>query len=168
MTTNPKQGEDAALVRFREIERRLPSLLDELLDCRAYRRDERPAVPADEGVYLFSEEGVHRYVGRTRHVNRRLGQHIWESSGENSAPFAFNIAKTEANRAGAGNEFVGTRAEVAAHPDFEPYFLTAKQRIRAMDFRFVKVSEPATAAIFEVYAAIALATDGEFNLFDTH
>jgi len=160
------RGEKLALERFREIEKRLPGLLHDLLDGRPYRRGKRPAVPHIAGVYLFTEDGTHRYVGRTRDTNRRLGEHIWDSSGENSAPFAFNIAKADAEEAGV--ELVGSRKAVASMPAFEPYFKSAKQRVRAMDFRIVRVLEPTVSTVLEVYAAMALNTEGEFNLFDTH
>ena len=119
-----------------------------------------------QGVYLFTEEGVHRYIGRTRNANRRLGEHIQMSSSQNSAPFAFNIAKAEARREGI--EFTGTRDEVAATPEFAPYFQDAKERIRAMDFQVIAIDDPVVSTIFEVYAAVALDTEGDFNLFETH
>lgn len=37
-----------------------------------------------------------------------------------------------------------------------------------MDYRFVTIEIPAVSAIFEVYASMALGTEGEFNLFETH
>ena len=37
-----------------------------------------------------------------------------------------------------------------------------------MDFRVIEVEDPAVSTIFEVYAALALGTEGEFNLFETH
>lgn len=159
-------GEGRALERFRDIERQLPRLLDSLVAAPAYRRGKEPPAPAIAGVYLFTEDGVHRYVGRTRNANRRLGEHTRPSSKENSAPFAFNIAKAEARR--AGFDVAGTRQEVAAIAGFAPYFSDAKEHVRAMEFRVVEIVDPAMSTIFEVYASIALGTEGEFNLFETH
>jgi hypothetical protein len=62
----------------------------------------------------------------------------------------------------------GTRDEIAVHADFGPLFKAAKERVRAMEFRFVEIDDPAVSTVFEVYAAIALHTEGEFNLFETH
>jgi hypothetical protein len=155
-----------ALRRFRQIEQQLPDLLQALLDCKGHRRAVRPAVPHEAGVYLFTEGGCHRYVGRTRNCNRRLGEHTRPKAKENSASFAFNIAKRAAIEAGL--QIVGTRAEVAAHPGFDQHFSAAKERVRAMEFRFVSINEPVVSTIFEVYAAIALKTEGDFNLFETH
>jgi hypothetical protein len=125
-----------------------------------------PAAPAVARVYLFSEDENHRYVGRTRNANRRLGEHTRPSSPENSAPFAFNIARRDA--AAAGLEIGGPRTLVAAHADFEPYFIAAKERVRAMDFRVVEIEDPAVSTIFEVYASLVLGTEGDYNLFETH
>ncbi len=161
-----EQGQERALRRLREIERQLPSLLNALIAAPSFRRGRRPAVPKMPGVYLFTEDGVHRYIGRTRNANRRLGEHIQTSSPQNSAPFAFKMAKAEATREGV--EFTGTRDEIAATPEFTPFFQAAKERIRAMDFRVIKVADPALSTIFEVYAAVVLETEGDFNLFETH
>lgn len=155
-----------ALDRFREIERQLPGLLDALVASQPYRRGEKTPAPAVAGVYLFTEDGIHRYVGRTRNANRRLGEHTRPSSKENSAPFAFNIAKAEARN--RGTDVSGPRKAVAALPSFTPHFTAAKKRVRAMEFRVVEVEDPAVSTIFEVYASIALRTEGEFNLFETH
>lgn len=159
-------GQDDALARFREVEQQLPGLLDELLACDSHQRGVRPAVPRCAGVYLFSEGGEHRYVGRTRSCNQRHGNHTQPKARQNSAPFAFNIARRAAREAGL--DLVGTRAEIAAHPGFEEYFTAAKARVRAMEFRFVLISDPVVSTIFEVYAALALKTEGDFNLFETH
>lgn len=158
--------QEHALARFREIERRLPGMLDALGGAPPYRRGEKPPAPAVAGVYLFTEDGIHRYVGRTRNANRRLGEHTRPSSRENSAPFAFNIAKREARNAGL--DVAGSRRAVEALPGFTTHFVAAKQRVRAMEFRVVEVMDPAVSTIFEVYASIALGTEGEFNLFETH
>ena len=45
------------------------------------------------GVYLFSEHGRHLYVGRTRNVRSRYGQHTRHGTGHNNAPFAFKLAR---------------------------------------------------------------------------
>lgn len=155
-----------ALRRFRELGERLPGLLQSLLTANPHHRDKRPAAPKVPAVYLFTENGNHRYVGRTRNANRRFGEHTRPSSPQNSAPFAFNIAKRDAVRDGL--VLHGTRKAIAADPAFKPYFTAAKQRVRAMEFRFVEIDDPVLSTVFEVYVALALSTEGEFNLFDTH
>jgi hypothetical protein len=157
---------EAALARFHQIEGQLPGLLEQLLDCGPHSRDHRPAAPKQGGVYLFTEDATHRYVGRTRNFNRRFGEHVAPKSTQNKAPFAFNIAKRDA--ADGGLTVIGTREEIVASQGFEAVFVAAKARVRSMEFRFVRIDDPAVSTIFEVYASIALHTEGEFNLFETH
>ncbi len=152
--------------RFEELVTRLPHLLDELLACQPYIAGERPTVPRVSGVYLFSEGGRPVYVGRTRDCRRRLADHTRPSSRENSAPFAFNLTRRDLGE--GGQRAMGTRAEVAAQPAFSEKFAIAKQRVRRMEFRFVAISDAALSTIFEVYASIALGTEGDYNLFETH
>jgi hypothetical protein len=42
---------------------------------------------------MFSEGGTNLYVGRTRSIRARYGQHTRLSSGHNSASFAFKLAR---------------------------------------------------------------------------
>jgi len=154
---------EEALLRYREIEQKLPTLLDSLLSCTPHHAGTKPSVPHHEGVYLFTEAGRHVYVGRTGDFNHRLGQHTRSSSPENSAPFAYNIAKRAAKV-----PVVGTRIAISRHADFMPHFQAAKARVRAMEFRYVVIHDAATSTVFEVYASIALGTEGDFNLFSTH
>ena len=169
---------EAALARFDALRDRLAPELEKLLDCPAHTRIKikgvpHIAVPQQPGVYLFTEDSKHRYVGRSKNLNMRLGHHTQPRSGENSAPFAFNIARRAALEAGfavAGR----SRESLGADGVFvEKYFAPAKERVRAMEFRFVTFNpdEPdadAFSTIFEVYAAMVLGTDGDFNLFHTH
>ncbi len=56
-----------------------------------------PDVPKS-GVYLLSEAGDHLYAGRSNRLRQRLQQHGRPSSGHNSAPFAFLLARVEIYR----------------------------------------------------------------------
>lgn len=141
-------------------------LLDRVLDCVPHQRGKRPAAPESPGVYLFTESDKPIYVGQTRNFRRRWGEHTRPSSPENSAPFAFNIARLEARRKKLNVS--GSRKTVSALPDFATLFAAAKDRVRAMEFRFVEIEDPPLRTIFEVYASLALGTHGEFNLFETH
>jgi hypothetical protein len=62
--------------RFAEILGQLEPLLDTLLACAPHSHDRRPAVPHESGVYLFTEEDNHRYIGRAKDLNKRFGQHV--------------------------------------------------------------------------------------------
>ncbi len=122
-------------------------------------------IPASPGIYLFTENGKPMYVGQTRKLSKRLGYHTRPGAPQEQASFAFQLAKADATRMGI--TAVGTRRQVAAHPEILPLFEKAKQRVAAMDVRFIEVPDPHTRTVFEVYAALALGT-GEFNSFETH
>jgi len=149
------------------------SMLDRLENSEPHRHGRRPAVPEAAGIYLFKEEGTPVYVGITRNLRARYGQHQRRSSPENSAPFAFAIARRAATADGFPVEGRG-RVELSKDPGFEArYFLPAKDRVRAMDFHYLVVppedldSDP-KIAVFEVFASMVLGTEGDFNTFRTH
>jgi hypothetical protein len=168
-----EQPQDDGLARFGAILDELDAYLNSLTGCESHSRDHRPAAPDQPGVYLFTEVGEHRYIGRAKNLNKRFGQHVAPKSSHNQAAFAFNIAKRAAQDIGfpVGGR---TRDDLGADPEFnDRFFSPAKARVRAMDFRFVvfDLDTPdvdALSTIFEVYASLRLGTEGAFNLFATH
>lgn len=149
------------------------TMLEELTGSEPHRHGRRPALPAAAGIYLFVEEDRPVYVGITRNLRARYGQHQRPSSPENSAPFAFAIARRKAKEDGFRVEGRG-RVELSKDPKFDrEYFTPAKDRVRAMDFHYLTVpadhidSDP-KIAVFEVFASIVLETEGDFNSFRTH
>lgn len=146
----------------------LRPLLDRLIAAPACPRLEhgRGRVPKRPGVYLFSEpDGRPLYVGQSRNLNLRLGQHCQPGSGLDKASFAFNLAKREASAAGVLPE--GFRAEVERHEDFAAHFDAAKERVAAMPVQFTLATNPHLRKVFEVYATVVLDTH-EFNRHETH
>jgi hypothetical protein len=166
------------LARFNELHEHLDPHLDRLLACEPHSRDPRPgakhvAVPHLAGVYLFTEAGNDRYIGRAKDLNHRFGQHVAAGSRHNQAGFAFNIAKRDAEH--AGFRIAGVKREdLDVDGQFnEQFFTPAKAQVRAMEFRFVLFNPEmpdidALSTIFEVYASMVLGTEGDFNLFATH
>ncbi len=154
------------LRRFSGILNQMEPLLEQLLTCDPHQRGVPHAAPERPGVYLFTEGGKPIYVGQTRNFRRRWGEHTRPASPENSAPFAFNIARQEATRQNI--DATGPRKAISKLPDFAELFDAAKSRVRAMEFRFVEIEGPPLRTIFEVYASLALGTHGEFNVFETH
>jgi hypothetical protein len=61
---------------------------------------------------------------------------------------------------------VGSRASLAARPEFAAAFTKGKARVRAMDIRFVEETDPTKQALLEIYMAVVLETP--YNYFDTH
>ena len=118
------------------------------------------------GVYLFSEGERHLYVGRTNRLRQRLLEHGRRGSDHNSAPFAFQLAREATGRTTATYQTTGSRGELQADPLFADAFTVARQRVRAMNIRFVEQPVPLGQALLEIYVAVALQTP--YNDFDTH
>lgn len=125
-----------------------------------------PRAMPTRAVYLFSEGDNHLYVGRTNRLRPRLLEHGRRSSGHNSAPFAFLLAREATGKTTATYQTNGSRRGLEADPLFAAAFTAAKLRVRAMDIRFVEESDPMRQALLEMYVAVALQTP--YNDFDTH
>jgi predicted GIY-YIG superfamily endonuclease len=143
----------------------LPALLERLSSALAMSVRDHNGIAEEPGVYLFTDGVTPIYVGQTRNLRSRLRQHTSPSSRENQAALAWRIALSAA--ADAGHTVSGTRKTLEADEQFAEHFRSAKERVAAMDVRFVEINDPVTRTVFEVYAARALGTD-EFNSWDTH
>lgn len=152
--------------RIQRVMASLPARLDNLLAAPARPRDQHHAIPTGRGVYLFSEAGSPIYVGRSRNLKTRIGEHVLPGGGRETATFAFQIARKRAEADGIETN-IG-RAELARDPEFSPYFSAAKEHVRQMDVRFIALNDPITEAMFEIYAAVVLGTDRSYNSFETH
>lgn len=117
-----------------------------------------------EGIYCFYENGKPLYVGRSRNIRERVLQHRRRSSGHNAAQFAFNIAKKRFEKNHPCEKL--SREGLSNDDEFACLFTEAKDRVRKMSVRFVKIKDPIEQTIFEVYTHIKLETD--FNDFETH
>lgn len=95
-----------------------------------------PSDMPESGVYLFSEGKKHLYVGRSRNIRNRYGQHHRLSSTHNSAPFAFLLAREATGQIEASYDSgSGNRKALMQDEDFKKAFEDAKARIKKMDFR---------------------------------
>ena len=137
-----------------------------LLDMEPVRASALPGDVPSRGVYLFSEEGRHLYVGRSNRIRKRLQDHCRQSSGHNSATFAFRIARQETGHIVATYSTKGSRSELEKDPLFASSFAAARARIREMEIRYVEEVEPMRQAILEMYVALSLETP--YNDFDNH
>lgn len=118
------------------------------------------------GIYLFSEFGRPLYVGRTRTLKRRIGRHCRPGATYRMAAFAFRLARESTGKLKATYTTKGSRADLMQEPAFGEAFDRAKERIRAMEVRFVEEPDPVRQTLLEVYVAIALGTP--YNDFETH
>lgn len=144
--------------------KQLPNKLECLVDSNPRPWNNLGTLP-QKGIYVFYENGSPLYVGRTNRMRDRLKEHGRQSSGHNKAPFAFNIAKNEANKLGLNVN--GSRKDLGNKPEFIFLFQSAKQRVSEMSVRVIPIDDQIIQTLFEVYAAIALGTL-YYNSFDNH
>lgn len=118
------------------------------------------------GVYLFSENGRHLYVGRSNNLRRRMQRHGSQGATYKQAAFAFRLAREQTGNIKASYKTEGSRAFLMQDPAFVQAFTAAKMRIREMDLRFVEETDPLRQAVLEMYVSVVLATP--YNDFDNH
>lgn len=117
------------------------------------------------GVYLFSENGVHLYVGRSkRKLNKRLRGHIRKSSKD--SPLAFKMAREATGNTDIYYSGDSIRSKLLADSIFSTAYQNAKDRIERMEIRWVHEPDPIKQALLEMYVAVIL--DTPYNDFDTH
>jgi len=119
-----------------------------------------------EGIYLFSEDRKHLYVGRSRNIRGRIARHSRPGATHRMAAFAFRLARETTGHLDASYKTEGSRSELIQYPDFHTAFDKAKTRIREMDVRFVEEVNPVRQALLEIYVAVSLHTP--YNDFRTH
>ena len=119
------------------------------------------------GVYLFTDNHIHLYAGRSRNIRSRYGLHTRPSATHNQANFAFLLAKEALHNSGTFpelDEFSRTKLQI--NPKFKDEFFKAKCRVKRMDFRWIEESDDTTQALLEIYCSITLKTP--YNKFRTH
>src|SRR2546422_5267992 len=80
-------------------------------------------------VYLFSENGRHLYVGRTRKLRQRLRNHCGNASGHNQAVFAFKLARELTGRTKVSYAKKDSRKQLLDDPEFAAAFSNAKAKV---------------------------------------
>ena len=131
-------------------------LLQKLSESRLHSRETFKDLPK-QGVYVFYDGEKPVYVGRSSRqtIGKRLQQHTNPSSRENQAVFAFRLLQERVGeRTGHGSPL--TRPQFAEKYDEE--FTQAKKKVASMKVRAIAITDPATRAVFEIYAAVALNT----------
>lgn len=151
---------------FDEKLRPLPSLLEQLIASPAMSPMALPPSVSGPGVYVFSEQGVDLYVGRTRDLRKRIQQHVRPASGHGVAAFAFRLARESTGQLTASYVREASRVALSAEPEFAAAFGDAKARIKSMTVRTIAIEDDLTQCLFEIYAATVLAT--RHNTFRTH
>lgn len=120
----------------------------------------------ERGIYLFTEKSRHLYVGRTNRIRKRLSGHCTPSGSHFTATFAFRIAREQTGNVTPTYSEAGSRAQLVQDPVFSAAFTAAKERLRAMEIRFVEEIGPVRQALLEIYVATVLETP--YNDFNNH
>jgi hypothetical protein len=141
--------------------------LERLLASPAVRYGSLPRDMPASGVYLFTENGKHLYVGRSNVLRKRHGRHCLPGATHRQAAFAFQLAREATGRTTASYKSgEGSLAGLMLDPAFAAAFIAAKKRIRAMEYRYVEEKDQNRQALLEIYCAVALSTP--YNDFGTH
>src|SRR5690242_15654245 len=84
--------------KFADLVNSLAPKLKDLLACTPLRRGLLPRDMPTSGVYLFSENERHLYVGRSNVLRKRYSRHCLPGATHRSAAFAFLLAREETGR----------------------------------------------------------------------
>lgn len=149
--------------KFAQFVEQLQPSFERLLACAPVVGPVRlPLTTPLRGVYLFTEQGKHLYVGRTNRLRDRHREH-WKGR-HNDAPFAFKLARHATSNVLAKGGL--TRAALEADAVFSSAFSDAKARVAEMEFRWVEERDPLAQCLLEIYAAVVL--EAPFNDFENH
>lgn len=152
--------------RFKVIVDALEQKLNELLAMEPVTRESLPRNVPGKGIYLFSDEYRHLYVGRSDNIRKRIALHCRPSSGHNQATFAFRMARDRTGKTEAAYAAVGGRKSLVQDEKFGPVFSACKHEIRRYRLRFVEEDQPTRQALLEIYVATVLQT--LYNDFENH
>ncbi|MCC6739342.1 MAG: hypothetical protein IT452_09865 [Planctomycetia bacterium] len=155
--------------RFRRLIETLDGKVDALIAMPPVTAATLPSAKQmpKSGIYLFSQGKRHLYVGRSKRIRQRLGDHSRPSARQNQASFAFLLASKRSGRGKAAYTKAGSREALLENDrKFAKKFVEAKAEVRCMDVRFIAEKHPLRQALLEIYAAVRLRTP--HNDFDTH
>jgi hypothetical protein len=153
--------------KFAALVENLTPKLDALLAMRPLRYGELPQDMPSSGVYLFSENGQHLYVGRSNDLRGRHGRHCRPGATRQQAAFAFLLAREFTGFVKASYKAgENSRAGLMKNQDFVAAFTAAKERIRRMEYRYVEENDQTRQALLEIYSSVVLGTP--YNSFKTH
>jgi hypothetical protein len=153
--------------KFATLVERLAPKLASLLSAAPLMYGTLPRDMPKSGVYLFSENGRHLYVGRSNVLRGRYGRHCRPGATHRQAAFAFQLARESTGMTKASyRPGEGSRAGLMSNPVFAAAFAAAKERIREMEYRYVEEVDQNRQALLEIYCAVVLGTP--YNDFGTH
>lgn len=150
--------------KFKALIKGLHRKYEALMSMSPFTIDTVPSGCPVGGVYLFTENGVHLYAGRTKKsIRKRLKYHVCKAD---DCPFAWHLAREETGKTKASYKTEGSRKHLLAQHDFRQSYERAKARIQQMEVRYVGESDSLKQALLEIYVAVV--SNAKFNDFDTH
>ena len=146
--------------KFKEIINTFPAMIESINDSSFITKDDFKNLPK-KGIYVFYEDGLPIYVGRTNRMKNRLTEHSKQSSGHTSATFAFNLAKEKAKKTTINLNQL--RKDLEDDPRFSRIYAEEKERVSKMKIKVIEIEDPIVQTLFEVYAHLELNTQNEFE-----
>ena len=141
---------------------RMEPIFDQLMACELKPITPRSWIPKRPGVYaLFDDRGA-VYVGRSKNLHRRVGNHTAGRPLQSS--FAFKLAREQT---GLATNYKTDRSKAYLSQDaaFMAAFRSRVEWIKQLSARYVIIEDDVEQHLFEVYAALALKTP--YNEFKT-
>ena len=152
--------------KFAALAESLEPSFQKLIEMPSVTAASLPRVMPTRGIYLFSDDAKHLYVGRSNNIRRRIGLHCRPGSQHNQATFAFRMTRLQTGWTEAAYTTIGSRSELVKDPNFGLVFSECKASIRQFDLRFVEELDATRQALLEIYVATVL--DKPFNYFENH
>ena len=152
--------------QFREMLAEVERKYDTLMKSIPFKCATVPtAFSGQPGVYMFLENGLPLYIGRTNDLRQRLISHRHRS--HYTATFAFLLARHETGIRKASYQSSGSRADLLkTNPDFCAAFDKGRERIAGMDVKAIEERDPVRQALLEMYAAFV--SGAKYNDFQNH
>jgi hypothetical protein len=148
--------------RFRTMVEALEGRYQELLAMDPVPADRIPSSAPAGGVFLFTEDDRHLYIGRTRQRIDVRVRHLFGSDPQ-TASLPWLIARHTTGHK-ATYQIAGSRAQLLADPEFRGEYESARERVRRMLVRYVHEPDPLRQALLEIYVAVA--TQAPYNDFE--
>jgi hypothetical protein len=149
-----------------------PIRMETRRERNSLRQEIKQRVSSEKGIYVFYEDEVPLYVGRTDQMADRLLNHGRKPSADvpSSATFALILAKYEFKKMySVQHSLFGKELarELNGHHSMKmELWKEAVERVRRMSTRVVEVEHPHEQAVFEVYVHEKMETP--FNSFVNH
>lgn len=152
-------------MHFTDAIREIEPTFQRLQDMDPFRIAQNPSpVPTGlAGVYSFSEADRPLYVGRTRNLRNRLSAH--RSSSVRRATLAVKMARLNSHLPANYRRNRSAVYLLEHNSRFRAEFDKARERISALQVRYVREDDDVRQALLEIYAAIRL--DTPYNSFRT-